>query len=353
MIASALEELRRTGDEAVAAAAAADGLDALDELHTRYLGRKGAVARHMGLMQDLPPADRPALGKVANEVKTAIATALDERRACLQAAEDAHRRAADSVDVTLPGRPRWLGAAHPLSQTLGEILDIFLQLGFSVQEGPDIEDEWHNFEALNIPASHPARDAQDTFFVQCSPAVDASDNRWIMRTHTSPVQIRYMQTHQPPVRFIAPGRVFRNERIDASHYTIFYQVEGLYVDRNVSFAQLKGTLLAFAHAYYGPEIKLRFRPGYFPFTEPSAEVDILCTVCGGSGCSVCKQTGWVEILGSGMVHPNVLRAVGYDPEEVTGFAFGLGVDRIAMLKHGIDDIRLFYENDVRFLKQFV
>jgi phenylalanyl-tRNA synthetase alpha chain len=353
MLDSATAELRRIGAEAASAIAAAESLEALDELHTRYLGRKGAIAGQMALMKDLPAAVRPALGKVANEVKGAVSDALGARQAALQAARDAARRAADNVDVSLPGRPHWLGVAHPLSQTLRETVDIFLQLGFSVQEGPDIEDEWHNFEALNIPASHPARDAQDTFFVRCSPEADASDNRYVMRTHTSPVQIRYMLAHQPPVRFIAPGRVYRNERIDASHYTIFYQVEGLYVDRGVSFAQLKGTLLAFAHAYYGPDIKLRFRPGYFPFTEPSAEVDVLCTVCGGDGCSVCKQTGWVEILGSGMVHPNVLRAVGYDPDEVSGYAFGLGIDRIAMLKHGIDDIRLLYENDVRFLQQFV
>jgi phenylalanyl-tRNA synthetase alpha chain len=303
-------------------------------------------------MKDAAPADKPVLGKAANEAKAAIGVALDARRALLREADDAARLAHDALDVTLPGRARWRGALHPLSQTMREMLAIFQRLGFTIEEGPEIEDEWHNFDALNIPATHPARDVQDTFFVAGGPARDAGRNRWILRTHTSPVQVRVMRRTAPPVRFVAPGRVYRNERIDASHYTIFHQVEGLYVDRNVTFAQLKGTLLEFAHAYYGPQVSLRFRPGYFPFTEPSAEVDVTCRVCGGKGCSVCKHTGWVEILGAGMVHPNVFRAVGYDPDEVTGFAFGMGVERIAILKYGIDDIRLFFENDARFLRQF-
>lgn len=347
-----LSQLTSLADTACAAVHAAESLQRLEELQVQYLGRKGAVAHYMNLMKELAPADRPKLGKAVNDVKERITTAVQKRRAVLMAEEDARRLAAGRVDMTLPGRPRWRGGAHPISQTLDEIAAIFRQLGFAIEEGPDIEDEWHNFDALNIPASHPARDVQDTFFISASPKIDASHNRTILRTHTSPVQIRVMQRDKPPLRFIAPGRVYRNERIDASHYTIFHQVEGLYVDRNVSFAQLKGTLLEFARLYYGPHVNLRFRPGYFPFTEPSAEVDVTCTVCGGKGCSVCKQSGWVEILGSGMVHPNVFRAVGYNPDEVTGFAFGMGVERIAILKYGIDDIRLFYENDLRFLAQF-
>ena len=352
MLTTLVTRLSELQDAACAAIAAADVLKELEALDAQYLGRKGALAQCMGAMKGLSAADKPALGKVANDAKAAVTAALETRRATLLDAADAQALAQDAVDVTLPGRARAQGGAHPLAQTLREMLDIFQRLGFAIEEGPEIEDEWHNFDALNIPASHPARDVQDTFFINAAPAADPRAGRFILRTHTSPVQARVMQQTTPPLRFVAPGRVYRNERIDASHYTIFHQVEGLYVDRAVSFAQLKGTLLDFAHAYYGPQVKLRFRPGYFPFTEPSAEVDITCSVCGGRGCSVCKQTGWVEILGAGMVHPNVFRAVGYDPDAVTGFAFGMGVERIAMLKYGIDDIRLFYENDLRFLTQF-
>jgi phenylalanyl-tRNA synthetase alpha chain len=352
MISDAHAHLQEILTEAKTAIEAASSLSGLNELDITYLGRKGKVVRQMKLMKDLPNEDKPAFGKIVNEVKQEIAGLIAARNEALTAREDEEKLKKDAIDVTLPGRPGRQGSIHPLTQTLQEINATFQQLGFAVEEGPEIEDEWHNFDALNIPASHPARDIQDTFFISSTEEVDLSDNRMILRTHTSPVQIRVMQREKPPVRFIAPGRVYRNERIDASHYTIFHQVEGLYVDKGVDFAQLKGTLLAFAHTYYGPDVDLRFRPGYFPFTEPSAEVDITCTVCSGSGCSVCKQTGWVEILGSGMVHPNVFRAVGYDPDEVTGFAFGMGVERIAMLKYGIDDIRLFYENDVRFLRQF-
>ncbi len=345
-IAGQLDAMRA---EAQAAIAAAASLPALDELQTLYLGRKGRVALCMNAMKDLPPDQRPLLGKVANEAKQHIAALADARRTALTVDADARTLDADRVDVSLPGRPAWIGGMHPVSHTLREISAIFRELGFGVEEGPDVEDEWHNFDALNIPSSHPARDVQDTFFVRGAADVD---NGAILRTHTSPVQIRVMQRSKPPLRFIAPGRVYRNERIDASHYTIFHQVEGLYVDESVSFAQLKGTLLEFARRYYGPKVSLRFRPGYFPFTEPSAEVDVTCTVCAGKGCSVCKQSGWVEILGSGMVHPNVFRSVGYDPSSVTGFAFGMGVERIAILKYSIDDIRLFFENDTRFLSQF-
>jgi phenylalanyl-tRNA synthetase alpha chain len=352
MISDAQKHLQAILDEARAAVESVSSLSELNTVDITYLGRKGKVAQQMKLMKDLPNEDKPAFGKIVNEVKQEVAELIAARNTVLTEQADGEKLQKDAIDVTLPGRPAWQGSTHPLTQTLQEINETFQKLGFAVEEGPEVEDEWHNFDALNIPASHPARDVQDTFFVNSTEDVDMSDNRMILRTHTSPVQIRVMQNEKPPVRFIAPGRVYRNERIDASHYTIFHQVEGLYVDKGVDFAQLKGTLLAFAHSYYGPNVDLRFRPGYFPFTEPSAEVDITCTVCSGKGCSVCKQTGWVEILGSGMVHPNVFRAVGYDPDEVTGFAFGMGVERIAMLKYGIDDIRLLFENDVRFLRQF-
>jgi len=325
----------------------------VNELHTRFLGRKGLVANVMSEMRNLSPEDKPKLGQKANEVKNFITKILEDKEKSLQQKEDEEKIKKDKIDVTLPGSPKKLGGLHPLTQTINEIIDIFVQLGFTVEEGKEIEDEWHTFDALNIPKSHPARDVQDTFFVKNTSEIDASDNQTVLRTHTSPVQIRVMQKSTPPLKFIAPGRVYRNETIDASHYSMFHQVEGLYVNENVTFAELKGTLLAWAHAYYGPEVDLRFRPSYFPFTEPSAEVDVTCTMCAGKGCSVCKQTGWVEILGAGMVHPNVFKSVGYDPEKVTGFAFGMGPERIAMLKHRIDDIRLFYENDTRFLKQFV
>ena len=352
-----IEQLEAVRTEAATAIAVSSSLAALDELDILYLGRKGRIAQFMNAMKDLAPADRPLLGKAANEAKLVISSLVTARREALAAADDARKLDLDRLDVSLPAHASWLGGLHPVTQALNEIVALFRQLGFGIEEGPDIEDEWHNFDALNIPASHPARDAQDTFFV-ASASSDTSNrscsspNRWILRTHTSPVQIRAMQRMKPPVRFVAPGRVYRNERIDASHFTTFHQVEGLYVDRQVTFAQLKGTLLEFVRLFYGPAVSLRFRPGYFPFTEPSAEVDVTCTVCSGKGCSVCKQTGWVEILGSGMVHPHVFRAAGYDPGEVTGFAFGMGVERIAILKHGIDDIRLFYENDNRFLSQF-
>ncbi|MCX7847039.1 MAG: phenylalanine--tRNA ligase subunit alpha, partial [bacterium] len=284
------EEIERAlasvAEEACAAVRAAGALTELEQLEVRYLGRRGVMAHYLQRLKEVEAAERPRLGRAINEVKARISAAVGERRAMLQAEEDARKLAAEREDMTLPGRPRWRGGLHPLTQTLEEISAIFRRLGFAIEEGPDIEDEWHNFDALNIPATHPARDVQDTFFLQVPGGCDAG-NRPILRTHTSPVQIRVMKRSKPPLRFIAPGRVYRNERIDASHYTIFHQVEGLYVDREVSFAQLKGTLWEFAREYYGAGVSLRFRPGYFPFTEPSAEVDVTCTVCGGRGCSVC------------------------------------------------------------------
>jgi phenylalanyl-tRNA synthetase alpha chain len=297
-------------------------------------------ARALG---SLPAAERPLVGAAANEAKRELEQLVDERLAAAQDAERARERAAARPDLTLPGRRPPLGVVHPLRRVEDEIVDVFAGLGFSVVEGPEIETDYNNFEALNFPADHPARDMQDTFFLP-------GDR--LLRTHTSPVQIRTMKSVPPPVRVIVPGRVYRRDIADASHSPVFHQVEGLAVDRNISMGDLKGTLELFAREMFGARSKIRFRPSFFPFTEPSAEVDVLCFLCGGDGCRVCKQSGWLEILGSGMVHPNVLRNVGYDPEDVTGWAFGMGIERIAMLKYGVDDLRLFFDNDLRFLRQF-
>jgi phenylalanyl-tRNA synthetase alpha chain len=326
--------------EAVAAArTAAD----LERVRVRYLGRQGALTQLLRSLGSLPAAERPLVGAAANEAKRELEQLVDERLAAAQDAERARERAAARPDLTLPGRRPPLGVVHPLRRVEDEIVDVFAGLGFSVVEGPEIETDYNNFEALNFPADHPARDMQDTFFLP-------GDR--LLRTHTSPVQIRTMKSVPPPVRVIVPGRVYRRDIADASHSPVFHQVEGLAVDRNISMGDLKGTLELFAREMFGARSKIRFRPSFFPFTEPSAEVDVLCFLCGGDGCRVCKQSGWLEILGSGMVHPNVLRNVGYDPEDVTGWAFGMGIERIAMLKHGVSDLRLFYDNDVRFLEQF-
>jgi len=316
----------------------------LEELRVRYLGRRSLVAQALSALGRVPAADRPRLGRTANEVRQAMADALEAHRQRLLAAEKERRLAAEALDLTLPGRPPLLGRRHPLRIVLEEIEDIFLSMGFTIAGGPEVEYSSLNFDLLNIPPDHPARDMQDSFYI------DASR---LLRTHTSPVQIRYMQAHAPrlPVRIIAPGRVFRRDD-DPTHSPVFHQVEGLLVDRGVSMAHLKGTLLAFARRLFGPETRIRLRPSYFPFTEPSAEVDVSCTSCGGAGCRVCGGSGWLEILGCGMVHPQVLRNGGYDPEEVSGFAFGMGVERIAMLRYGIDDLRRFFQNDLRFLEQF-
>jgi phenylalanyl-tRNA synthetase alpha chain len=290
----------------------------------------------------LPESERPRVGAAANEAKRELEALVESRLSQTREAERRQQRARTRLDLTLPGRRPAQGSLHPLTIVNDEIIAIFVGLGFTVAEGPEVEDDYHNFAALNFPDDHPARDMQDTFYV----GEDA-----LLRTHTSPVQIRAMKAQRPPVRIICPGRVYRRDA-DITHSPMFHQVEGLAVDRNVSMGELKGTLELFARAMFGPRSKIRFRPSFFPFTEPSAEVDVLCFLCGGSGCRVCSQTGWLEILGSGMVHPHVLRNVGYDPEEVTGWAFGMGVERIAMLKYGVDDIRLFFENDLRFLRQF-
>jgi phenylalanyl-tRNA synthetase alpha chain len=318
----------------------AGSLAELEALRVKYLGRKGALTRILRGLKDLDPEARRRLGQEANLLKEALETALIRRSTALK--EAARRAPAPELDVTLPGRRPPLGRLHPLNRIMEEVCDIFLHLGFEAVEGPEVELDWYNFEALNIPPDHPARDMQDTFYF---------NDRVLLRTHTSPMQIRIMEQRPPPVRIIAPGRVYRRD-LDLTHSPMFHQVEGLLVDRDVTFADLKGVLTAFVHEMFGPEVALRFRPSYFPFTEPSAEVDIACFICRGEGCRVCKTTGWVEVLGAGMVHPAVFEAVGYDPELYTGFAFGLGIERLAMLKYGIDDIRLFFDNDLRFLRQF-
>ena len=329
--------------EAREAVAAARSSAELEQVRVRFLGRQGALTQLLRSLVTLTPEERPAAGAAANLAKRELEALLESRLIRAQERERSAQRAREQLDLTLPGRRPPRGALHPLTRVHDEIVAIFAGLGFSVAEGPEIETDYHNFEALNIPRDHPARDMQDTLYLSEST---------LLRTHTSPVQIRTMLAQKPPVRIIVPGKVYRRDVADMSHSPMFHQVEGLAVDRNITMGDLKGTLELFAREMFGPASRIRFRPSFFPFTEPSAEVDVLCFVCGGSGCRLCKQSGWLEILGSGMVHPNVLKNVGYDPEEVTGWAFGMGIDRIAMLKYGIDDLRLFFDNDLRFLRQF-
>ncbi len=311
----------------------------LEQFRVRYLARKGRIAGLFDALRNAPAADRPSLGKALNELRTGIQRQFDARAASFATAKSAR----PSLDLTLPGRRHPAGTRHPITQTLDEIKAIFLSMGFGIADGPELEDDYHNFGALNFPPDHPARDTQDTFFI---------DSTALLRTHTSPVQIRVMEQHRPPVRVIMPGKVYRNEAISARSYCLFHQVEGLYVDKGVTFSELKGTLISFIKQFYGSSTRYKFRPTFFPFTEPSADIYISCFICGGKGCRLCKQAGWLEILGCGMVDPNVFRSVGYDAETYTGYAFGMGIERIALLRHGIDDIRLFFENDVRFLNQF-
>jgi phenylalanyl-tRNA synthetase alpha chain len=345
---SQIDSLRTQFESDVAQAA---GVEALRAVRDRYLARKGGLVSALLKALGSAPADaRPMLGKLANDLKQHIEATLDER---ISAASES-RPPAGAVDVTLPGRAPGLGHRHPLTLLRDHIEAIFSRMGFLVIEGPELEDDYHNFEALNMPAEHPARDMQDTLYLSAPTQSAVGSPATLLRTHTSGMQIRYMEQHQPPVRLIAPGRVYRRDNLDLTHTPMFTQVEGLVVGENISLADLKGTLFAFLHELFGEERKLRFRPSFFPYTEPSAEVDISCGVCGGTGrdCAMCKRTGWLEILGSGMVHPAVFEAVGYDPERYTGFAFGLGIERVALLKWGVEDIRLFYENDLRFLEQF-
>ena len=315
-----------------------DSLTQLDNVKIQYMSRKGEVADIFNHMKDVAPDDRPQVGKSLNELKSYINNEIEKFQAGLQ------KKSTDSkLDLTLPGRKPFVGRKHPLTQTLDEMKSIFYGMGFSVEDGPEIETDYYCFEALNMPKNHPARDMQDTLYIT---------EEIVLRTHTSPVQIRVMEKTTPPVRIIAPGRVYRRDTPDASHSPFFHQVEGLVVDEGICFGDLKGVITAFAHKMFGADIKVRFRPSFFPFTEPSAEYDFICVFCRGKGCRVCKNTGWVEISGAGMVDPNVFKHVNYDSEKYTGYAFGMGVDRIAMLKYGIHDIRLFFENDYRFLEQF-
>ena len=331
--------------EARAAIERADSSADLEALRVRYLGRQGTLTMLLRSLGTLPPEERPLVGAAANEAKRALEALLEARLTATAERERARAREQNRLDLTLPGRRPPQGAIHPLTRVHDEIVAIFVGLGFSVAEGPEIETDFYNFEALNIPRDHPARDMQDTFYVS-----DAT----LLRTHTSPVQIRALRAAGGalPVKTITPGRVYRRDVADASHSPVFHQVEGLAVDHHITMADLKGTLELFAREMFGPRSAIRFRPSFFPFTEPSAEVDVRCFLCAGAGCRACKQSGWLEILGSGMVHPQVLRNGGYDPEDVTGWAFGMGIERIAMLKYGVDDLRLFFDNDLRFLKQF-
>ena len=313
---------------------------AIDKIRIKYLGRKGLIADLFIQMGKVDQEERPQIGKVLNELKTEISLEID---GITSSGETAAESDVTAVDYTLPGDPIPIGSIHPLTQVMEEIKAIFLRLGFSLAYGPEIDTEFYNFEALNIPRHHPARDMQDTFYIT---------DEVLLRTHTSATQIHFMENHDPPVRIIAPGRVYRNEDISVRSYCLFHQIEGLYVDSRVTFSELKGTLDYFARKLFGENVKTRFRPSYFPFTEPSAEMDVSCIFCKGNGCSICKKTGWLEILGCGMVDPEVYKSVKYDPDKWTGYAFGLGIERIAMLKYGVEDIRLFYSGDVRFLRQF-
>ncbi len=319
----------------------ADSLEAIEALRIEYLSKKGLISSLFADFRLVPNDQKKEVGQLMNELKQLATQKINDLKLSL----DEVQTADSGLDYTLPGAPVNLGSRHPISLIKNEIIDIFIRLGFNISEGPEIEDDWHVFSALNFPEEHPARDMQDTFFIQSNPDI-------LLRTHTSSVQVRVMENNTPPIRTISPGRVFRNEAISARSHCIFHQVEGLYIDENVSFADLKQTLLYFAKEMFGHDTQIRLRPSYFPFTEPSAEMDISCTLCGGKGCNVCKYTGWLEILGCGMVDPNVLESNKIDKEKYTGFAFGMGVERIAMLRFGIKDIRLFFDNDIRFLSQF-
>jgi len=336
-----LKELRQA---ALTELPQAENLEILNDLRIKYLGKKGSLTAILRGVGALSPEERPRIGQLVNELRAELEVLIEKKTAELKQADLANKIAAASIDVTLPGRRPPLGHKHPLTLTLERIKSVFMRMGFDIAEGPEIESDYFNFEALNLPQDHPARDMQDTFYIT---------GDILLRTHTSPVEARTMQSVPPnsPVRIISPGKVYRVD-YDATHSPVFHQVEGLVIDKGISFADLKGTLDTFAKEIFGSSVKLRFRPSFFPFTEPSAEVDISCVMCGGKGCRTCKGTGWLEILGSGMTHPRVLEMSNFDPDQVSGFAFGMGVERIAMLVYGIDDLRLFYDNDLRFLAQF-
>ena len=339
------QQLKALYSEAMEKFSKAANLSELNEIKVAFLGKKGSFTAMMKVMGALPAALRPKFGQMVNDVRKELETVFEEQTLKLAQEELAKRLSAEQVDITLPGRPQKIGHIHPISLTMRRIKDVFFNMGYSIYEGPEVESDLYNFEMLNLPKDHPARDMQDSFYIT---------NEFLLRTHTSPMQARTMlrmSKEQAPIRMIAPGKVYRRD-YDATHSPMFHQVEGLVVGENISFADLKGTLELFLKEIFGSSVKVRLRPSFFPFTEPSAEVDISCVICGGQCCRVCKQSGWLEILGSGMVHPRVLEMGGYDPEKFSGFAFGMGVERIAMLLYGIDDLRLFFENDLRFVRQF-
>src|SRR5690625_1192865 len=339
------EQLASLQEEALAKIEEATCLDTLQQLNVAYLGRKGSLTSVLRGMGKLSREERPVIGQLANQVRETISQAIEEKKVTIEATLLEQQLAEETIDVTLPGRPVQVGGSHILTAVIEEIEDLFIGLGYEVREGPEVETDYYNFEALNLPKGHPARDMQDSFYLT---------NELLLRTHTSPVQARTMEElkGREPVRMICPGKVYRRDSDDATHSHQFTQIEGLYVDKNVRMSDLKGTLDQFAKKIFGEDREIRLRPSFFPFTEPSVEMDISCKVCSGKGCSVCKQTGWIEILGAGMVHPKVLEMAGYDSKVYSGFAFGMGPDRIAMLKYGIDDIRQFYLNDIRFLQQY-
>ena len=337
------EQLEKIKSEALAKIDASDALEKLNEIRVAYLGKKGELTTVLKSMKDVAPEERPKVGQMVNEVRALIEERLEETKTALarKAREEQMKR--EVIDVTLPAKKANTGHKHPNTIALEEVERIFVGMGYEVVEGPEVEYDLYNFEKLNIPKGHPARDEQDTFYINDS---------ILLRSQTSPVQARVMEKQKPPIRMIAPGRVFRSDEVDATHSPSFHQIEGLVIDKHITFADLKGTLAEFARELFGEDTKVKFRPHHFPFTEPSAEVDVSCSKCGGKGCRFCKGSGWIEILGCGMVHPHVLEMCGIDPEEYTGFAFGVGLERIALLKYEIDDMRLLYENDIRFLKQF-
>ena len=331
--------------EAAAKQALADcgSIKGLDDLRVRFLGKKGELTGILKQMGGLSAEERPVIGQLANKVRGDIEAAIGDKLAKLKAQEQEMKIRSESIDITLPGKPQSVGKLHPLTIVANEVKEIFLGMGFSVADGPEVEYDYYNFEALNLPPNHPARDTQDTFYI--------TDNI-LLRSQTSPVQVRVMEKQKPPIRIVSPGRVYRSDDVDATHSPLFHQFEGLVVDRGITMGDLKGMLELFAKNMFGADTRIRFRPHHFPFTEPSAEVDVSCFACGGKGCRLCKGEGWIEILGAGMVHPHVLSGCGIDPEEYSGFAFGLGIERIALLKYHIDDMRLLYENDIRFISQF-
>ncbi len=337
------DKLKKIMDEAMEQIDASQQLDKLNEIKVAFLGKKGELTSILKSMKDVAPEDRPKVGQLVNEARTQIEEKLEAKKAAFEKALREQKMKAETIDVTLPGKKQPQGHRHPNTITLEEVEDIFVGMGYEVVEGPEIEKDYYNFEALNIPADHPAKDEQDTFYIT---------KDILLRTQTSSVQVHEMEKGKLPIRMIAPGRVFRSDEVDATHSPTFHQIEGLVIDKDVTFADLKGTLQEFAKRLFGEETKVKFRPHHFQFTEPSAEMDVTCFKCGGKGCRFCKGSGWVEILGCGMVHPHVLEMSGIDPEEYTGFAFGVGLERIALFKYEIDDMRLLYENDTRFLKQF-